>query len=420
MSFWSYCAPLRLTLSMIDFCAVYFMTLLGRCAIFSLPVLGIILLLRKTALRRSTFAKGAVWASMLPVLLVGRLSVYYSGSRLFLPLLLWQSWCSGYWWVRYGYLAGVAINFAVMVRSRRKLHRLLRDLPTEEIGGQTVHLCPLTVSPFTAGVFRPKIILPTLAWEQLSESELRTVLLHERTHIRLGHLWYFFLWEVLCALLWVNPLLRLSMSKLREDMEQICDAVTIRRGGGDALAYGGVILKSMALLRDTSVTLPVAFAGEKDFADAERRIRQVRDYRPYSRHRVCALAASTACLLLLAVLTIHSISLPRYTNLTGFSILHVSEDVRFTTVYESETEEPPLTLCGDSAEVDCAAFRALLPEDAPRDGYYYIMWGGFMKLPGIGGALNSIWVDAGAEGSTASVEFQDINDQFYVKLAKWI
>ena len=419
MNFWSYCAPLRLTLSMLDFCAVYFMTLLGRCAIFSLPLLAFILLLR-WVLRRSTFAKGAVWAAMLPVLLVGRLSVYYSGSRLYLPLLLWQSWCSGYWWVRYGYLAGVAVSLAVMIHRRRKLHRMLCGLPTEEIDGQTVYLCPLTVSPFTAGVLRPKIVLPALAREQLSESELRTVLLHEQTHIRLGHLWCFSLWEVLCALLWVNPLLRLTMPKLKEDMEQICDAVTIRHDGGDALAYGGVILKSMALLRDTSVTLPVAFAGEKDFADAKRRMRQVRDYRPYSRRRVRALAASTACLLLLAVLAIHGVSLPRYTNLTGFTILHVSEDVRFTTIYESETEEPPLTLCGDVAEVDCAAFHALLPEDAPQDGSYYIMWGGFMKLPGIGGALNSIWVDAGAEGSTASVAFQDINDQFYVKLAKWI
>ena len=70
--------------------------------------------------------------------------------------------------------------------------------------------------------------------------------------------------------------------------------------------------------------------------------------------------------------------------------------------------------------MDCAAFRALLPEDAPQYGYYYIMWGGFMKLPGIGGALNSVWVDALSEGPTASVEFQDINKQFYVKLAKWI
>ena len=419
MNFWSYCAPLRLTLSMLDFCAVYFMTLLGRCAIFSLPLLAFILLLR-WVLRRSTFAKGAVWAAMLPVLLVGRLSVDYSGSKLYLPLLLWQSWCSGYWWVRYGYLAGVAVSLAVMIHRRRKLHRMLRGLPTETIDGQTVYLCPLAVSPFTAGVLRPKIVLPTLAQEQLNESELRTILLHEQTHIRLGHLWCFSLWEVLCALLWVNPLLRLAMPKLKEDMEQICDAVTIRHDGGDALAYGGVILKSMALLRDTSVTLPVAFAGEKDFADAKRRIRQVRDYRPYSRRRVRALAASTACLLLLAVLAIHGVSLPRYTNLTGFTILHVSEDVHFTTIYESETEEPPLTLCGDVAEVDCAAFHALLPEDAPQDGSYYIMWGGFMKLPGIGGALNSIWVDAGAEGSTASVAFRDINDQFYVKLAKWI
>ncbi len=420
MSAWSYCAPLRLALSMIDFCAVYFMTLLGRCAIFSLPVLGIILLLRKTVLQHSTFAKGAVWAAMLPVLLVGRLGVYYSGGRLYLPLLLWQSWCAGYWWVRYGYLAGVTVSFAVMAQRRRKLHRMLRGLPTERIDGQRVYLCPLTVSPFTAGVFRPKIVLPTLAREQLDDSELCTILLHEQTHIRLGHLLYFSLWEVLCALFWVNPLLCLATPKLKEDMEQICDAVTIQRNGGDALDYGGVILKSMALLRDTSVSLPAAFAGERDFTDARRRMRRVRDYRPYSRRGVRALAASAAGLQLFAVLTLHGVSFPRCTNLTGFSILHVSEDVRFTTVYESETEEPPLMLNGDVAEVDCAAFRALLPEDAPQDGYYYIMWGGFMKLPGIGGALNSIWIDACTEGPTASAEFQDINDQFYVKLAKWI
>ena len=419
MSFWTYCAPLRLTLSMLNFCSVYFVTLLGRCAILSAPVLGLVLLLRKTVLRRSTFAKGAIWAALAPVLLLGKLAVYYE-SRLFLPLLYWQSWCCGYWWVCYGYLAGVVVSLALLIRRRAKLHRMLRDLPAEVIDGQKVYLCALTVSPFTAGVLSPKIVLPTLAREKLSESELRTVLLHERTHIRLGHLWCFLLWDILCALLWVDPFLRLATPRLKEDMEQICDAVTIRRGGGDALAYGGVILKSMTLLRDTATYLPVTFAGESDFSDAKRRMRRVRDYRPYSRLHIRALAASTVFFLLLAVLAAHQLSLPRYTELPGFCIVHVSEDVQFSTIYESETDEPPITLCGDRAEVDCAAFRALLPEDAPRDGYYYIMWGGFMKLPGIGGALNSIWVETPLNGSTASADFQDINDLFYVKLAKWI
>ena len=180
MSFWSYCAPLRLTLSLLNFCAVYFVTLLGRCAILSLPVLGIVLLLRITVLRNSTFAKGAAWAALAPVLLLGKLAVYYE-SRLFQPLLYWQSWCCGYWWVCYGYLAGVIAGFSVMVQRRRRLRRMLRGLPTEEIDGQKVCLCALTVSPFTAGVLSPKIVLPTLAREKLSESELRTVLLHEQT-----------------------------------------------------------------------------------------------------------------------------------------------------------------------------------------------------------------------------------------------
>ncbi len=419
MNFWSYCAPLRLTLSMLNFCAVYFATLLGRCAILSLPVLGIVLLLRITVLQNTTFAKGAIWAALAPVLLLGKLAVYYE-SRLFLPLLYWQSWCCGYWWVCCGYLAGVAVSLALLIRRRAKLHRMLRELPAEMIDGQKAYLCALTVSPFTAGVLSPKIVLPTLAREKLSEDELRTVLLHERTHIRLGHLWCFLLWDILCALLWVNPFLRMATPRLKEDMEQICDAVTIRLGGGDAPAYGGVLLKCMTLLRDTATYLPVTFAGEDDFSDARRRMRRVRDYRPYSRLRIRALAASTACLLLLAVLAAYRLSLPRYTELPGFCIVHVSEDVRFSTIYESETDEPPITLCGDRAEVDCAAFRALLPEDAPRDGYYYIMWGGFMKLPGIGGALNSIWVETPLNGSTASADFQDINDLFYVKLAKWI
>ena len=420
MNYWSYCAPLHLTLSMIDFCAVYFMTLLGRCAALSFPVVGIVLLLRTTALRNCIFAKGAIWAVLVPVLFLGRLGIYYSGSKLYLPLLLWQSWCSGYWWLRYGYLAGVVVSLTLRIRRRRKLQRMLRGLPISDIGGQKVYLCELTVSPFTAGGFFPKIVLPTLVREQFNANELRTVLLHEQTHIRLGHLWYFLLWDILCALLWVNPFLPLATAKLKEDMEQICDAVTIQRGGGDALAYGSVILKSLTLLRDTAAYDPVFFAGESAFADAKRRILRVRDYRPYSKCHACVLAVSAACLLLLAMLLIHQQSLPRYTNLTGFSVLHVSEDVNFTTVYESETDAPPLRLKDGHADVDCAALRAILPEDVPQDGWYYVMWGGFMKVPGIGGGLNAIWVEGLLDGSVASMEFEDVNDRFYVKLAKWM
>ena len=421
MSFWSYCAPLRLTLSFLDFCAVYFATLLGRCAALSLPVLGLVVLLRKTVWKQNVFARGAAWAALLPAPLLGKLGVYYE-SRAFLPLLYWQNWCISCWWVRWGYLAGVTVSLALLIRRRVRLRNLLRGLSPDSIGGQRVYLCDMPVSPFTAGLVSPKIVIPEIARRQLDESELRTILLHERTHIRQAHLWYFLAWDVLCALLWANPLLRLSTPGLKEDMERICDAVTIRRGGLDAVSYGRVILKSMALLRAASPYPSATFAGEADFTDAKERMRRVRDYRPYSRGRAAALAACTLCLLLASVLAIHRASLPRCTDLSGFTVFRVENDADFIKVYDTDAgEQPPLTVTGrGTVAVDNAALRALLPAGSPEDGSYYIMWGGFLKLPGIGGAMNSVYVGGLSDGAATSAAFEDVNELLYIKLAKWI
>ena len=420
MSFWSYCAPLRLAVSFLDFCAVYFATLLGRCAALSAPVLGIVLLLRKTVWRRNAFARGAAWAGLLPVLFLGKLGVYYK-SRAFLPFIQWQSWCGGYWWVRWGYLVGVAVSFAMLLRRRAKLRRLLRGLSPDSIGGQRFYLCGLPISPFAVGLVFPKIVIPEIARRQLDESELRTILLHERTHIRQAHLWYFLAWDVLCALLWANPLLRASTPKLREDMERICDAVTIRRSGRDAGFYGRVLLKSMALLRAEPPYLPATFAGETDFADAKERIRRVRDYRPYSRCRAAAPAVAAICFLLVAALAIRQASIPRYTELNGFTVFRIVDDVEFVKVYETGGGQPPLTVLGkDAVAVDNAALRALLPAGSPEDGSYYILWGGFLKMPGLGGALNSVYVRELSDGAMTTAAFEDVDELLYIKLAKWI
>ena len=421
MSVWSYCAPLRLVVSFLDFCAVYFATLLGRCAALSAPALGLVLLLRNTVWRQSTFARGAAWAGLLPVLFLGKLDVYYK-SRVFLPFFLWQSWCGGYWWVRWAYLAGVGVSLALLIRRRVRLRRALRGLPSEHIGAQRVYLCDMPVSPFTAGLVFPKIVIPEIARRQLDESELQTVLLHERTHIRHAHLWYFFAWDVLCALLWVNPLLRLATPALKTDMERICDAETIRRSGRGAVFYGRVLLKSMALLRVAPPYPSAGFAGESDFADARERVSRVRNYRPYPRGHAAVSAALTLCFLLAAALAAHQASLPRYIELTGFTVFRIDNDVEFVKVYDTEADEPPpLTVLDHNAvAVDNAALRALLPAGGPEDASYYIMWGGFLKLPGLGGALNSVYVGALSNGAVTTAAFDDVNEMLYIKLAKWL
>ena len=419
MNVWSYCAPLRFLLSTLDFCVVYFMTLSGRCALLSLPVLGIVLLLRTTVWKSSVFAKGAVWAAVFPALWMGKLTIYYK-SRIFLPILLWQSWCSGYWWVRYGYLSGIMAALILLVYRHRKLRRILRSLPTASIYGQRVLICDIPISPFSAGLLSPKIVIPMIARKQLGEQDLKTILLHERTHIRLGHLWYFFLWDLLCVLLWGNPFLRIVKSKLREDMEQICDAVTIRRSGQDAVSYGRVILKSLTLLRAETSCLSATFTGENDFTEAKQRIRMVRDYRTYSRRHAAAVCAAALGFLFLAAFVIHQASYPHYTELNGYTVIYVNQDIEFITLYDTDTEPPPIVCRGNYVEIDNQTLRAHLPQNTPKDGFYYIMWGGFMKVPGIGGALNSVWLDGMTDEPTRIAEFDDINDLLYVRLIKWL
>ena len=48
----------------------------------------------------------------------------------------------------------------------------------------------MNVTPLTVGLFAPKIVIPKVMLESYSREELRSVIQHERTHIRLGHLWF--------------------------------------------------------------------------------------------------------------------------------------------------------------------------------------------------------------------------------------
>ena len=254
--------------------------------------------------------------------------------------------------------------------------------------------------------------------EQLNENDLKTIILHERTHIRLCHLWIFFLWDVLCSLLWVNPFLRFCAGKLREDMEHICDAVTIRASGRDALSYGRALLKSLTLFREKTL-FPAAFAGGTAFSETKERLHRVRDYRPYSRRNAAAICVCTIALSFAVLSTIQKLSLPRYTELSGFTVYQVSHDTEFVTVYQTDSDDGfPLICDGDGAKIDVRAFRALLPDDAPQDGLYGILWGGFLKVPGIGGGMNAVYFDTPLDGNAVSVEFFDVNDLLYVKLVK--
>ncbi len=90
------------------------------------------------------------------------------------------------------------------------------------------------------------IVIP----KRIEKDQAEVIAKHEETHIILGHLWIQLLWEVIMVLLWPNILLQFSEKYLKRDLEDVCDAVTIQRGGIDSIHYGKVLFENARRLTD--------------------------------------------------------------------------------------------------------------------------------------------------------------------------
>ncbi|MBC2606648.1 M56 family metallopeptidase [Pelagicoccus albus] len=88
---------------------------------------------------------------------------------------------------------------------------------------------PLLVSrdvktPGIAGIFNPRVVLPVFCEKELSDEEVRCVLLHELTHYKRGDLFLHHLLMLVCFVHWYNPLVWLVFRQFKISMEQACDA----------------------------------------------------------------------------------------------------------------------------------------------------------------------------------------------------
>lgn len=75
-------------------------------------------------------------------------------------------------------------------------------------------------APMLVGYFNPIILLPSLS---LTDEAMSHVLLHEWTHFQHRHLWIKMVFNVLCALLWWNPLAYIAKADMDHILEVSCD-----------------------------------------------------------------------------------------------------------------------------------------------------------------------------------------------------
>lgn len=397
----------------LSICVVYYAVQLIRCALFSFAVSAVVFTLRKTVLKKQVFLKGAAWSLFLPVLLVGRLRFFYESSA-GVKLFSWlTAACMNHVWLCALYFGGAALYAVLLLSRRRRAAKMVRGMEKRTVEGTLVYVTKLPVTPSTIGVFRPRIVMPEIILKEYDRKEIRTILLHEKTHLRLGHLLCYFLWDILRILLWPNPLLAVGARYLREDMEEICDRVTIRRSRGNAYDYGQLLLKSMRVLQaeGKEFNLYATFAGDREYRSVRQRLAGIARYKPYKRRVAAGAFAAAALYVVTAAVWIREGSYGRSNPVTGIVVY----DMEAGTELVNDREALRKAVCYDEAYIYIKeeGFRELLQNCSAADGDICIYIGGYYKLPGIGGGGGFGYLDeAVLDEGILKIEYKKQRDMF--------
>ena len=402
----------------LDFCAVYFTTQLVRCAVFSFLLIGFVMLLRKTVFSEQTFVKGILWASFLIIPFLGRLKLFY-GDEALGRIAKWIDWgiltCL---WADRIYIAGILTAAICIFGKRLRFRRITAFMKKMSFGNMQIYVMDMNVTPFTTGLLKPKIVLPKVMVDSYSRDELTTIIQHERMHIRLGHLWCGFAWDILRCLFWINPFLSICRKYLRADMEDICDRVCIQNSGRTAQEYGLMLLKSLKLLRsEREDVLPAAtYAGEKEFADIKRRIRKIAGFHPYRKGLCAGMTAAAFMIIGLVLLVIQNHSYARCNENRDIIVYQYDGEA---SVVSGDTEVLSRMISYDDSfvYVDREAFEDFLHRNH-AEGEIYIVFGGYYKLPGVGGAAEACFYENSPEDRMVRIPYESIRDDWVHVLCK--
>ena len=407
--------------SLLDFCAAYYTTQLVRCAAFSLVLTGLVMLLRKVFFSRRTFIRGLLWSSFLLIPFLGKLKLFYENEAVAIITGRITHGTMTCLWADRIYMAGILIAAVCIFGKRLRLRKAVAGMEKVSLDNMQVRITDMNVTPFTVGLFVPKIVTPKVMLESYSREELRSVIQHERTHIRLGHLWFGLTWDILRCLLWVNPFLTVCQKQFRADMEDICDRVCIQGSGRTAHEYGMVLLKTLKLLSSKSEGTPpaVTYAGEREFADMKRRMGEIAGFRPY-RKKLCMGMAAAAVLVIAALLmAVHTHSYAKC-NKDENILVYEYADGESTVISDNDSSIQQMISYDDEyVYVEREAFEKFLIENN-AEGEIWIVFGGFYKLPGLTGVAESCIYENNSEDEVVRIPYKSITDDWYFGLLKML
>ncbi len=402
--------------SLINFCAAYYTTQLVRCAAFSFVLIGLVMLLRKIHFSERTFLRGMSWALFLVIPFLGRLKMFYENAAVLKATWRITAVTASWLWGDRIYMAGILLTAICIFGKRIRLQRTVSGMEKVMFENVRIYVTDMNITPFTVGLLKPKIVLPKVMADSYSKDELKSVIQHEQTHIRLGHLWFGLAWDMLRCLLWINPLLTVFQKHFRADMEDICDRVCIQSSRRTAHEYGMVLLKTLKLLSSESETAPptVTYVGEREFEDMKRRMGEIAGFRPY-RKKLCVGMVATAFLMIAAMLlAVHTHSYARCNESRDILVGNYDGEPQ---VISYDTEELSQMISYDDryVYVERQAFEDFLEENN-AEGEIWIVFGGFYKLPGLAGIAESCIYESSSKDRIIQIPYESIRNYWYYEL----
>ncbi len=397
-------------------CVVYWVIQLGRCVLFSFLLLPLILLIRKTLLKNCVFLKGLVWSILLILPFLGKLRLFYESRIGVRGMIWWNNLCMDHSWLCWIYIAGIAGMWFYLVRKRRKLRRDILKMKETESGGTRVYVSEMSVSPFAFGLVFPRIVMPEMFFKEYGEEELEMILLHEKMHIRLGHLWIYYFYDIWRVLFWLNPVFTICMKSLRADMEGVCDKAVLHKSERSAYEYGQVLLKSTRMLQTAEGDFPAAFIGQREYRNFKNRLSQVIKYRPYRRRSVTAVCLCTVVFLAAMLFGLHRISYPLYTE--DESVMIYDDSFEILMLDDQKALEGAFSVDEENAYIKREAMDQVLREKEIDAKRFYISFGGYMKLPGMGSGVNAVYVDYEGTSGDLVIPYRDCEEDWWVWVFK--
>ena len=397
----------------------FYAMLLIRCAVLSVPVILIILMIRKFVLRNSVLGKCLIWLLIIPVPFLGRLHVFYEKNIFVNIFVNLQGICFEQYWIPCIYSSIVVILLVVELIRHIRLSKYIKTLKQIDVLGTTVYLNEVHMTPFVYGIVRPKIIIPKYLIVPDKTVELSTILLHEKTHIHQGHLVFLAIWNFIRILFWINPLLFSVTKLLKEDLESACDRSVIRITGCSPIEYGDFLLNSLRTInKTTSMPGTLALFGTTAFNSLKRRILCIKKYKTYNPKKAGIAVIFSVLTVICSLFLIKIVSFKRINEMNVISVFNATD---METVLMADNTELTSNASFDDKYLylDANQLDRIIDLEKYQNKELWIFFGGFYKVPGIGGG-GEVAVVTGKDIGTGMVKipYEEAQDTLVLTLFK--